>query len=56
MKLTVIGCSHTYYVWTTWADILSQEYDDTTQEYQDVLEVFPFKYVQFLFKKQPVLL
>ena len=28
MKLTVIGCSHTYYVWPTWADILSQEYDE----------------------------
>ena len=28
MKLSVIGCSHTWYVWPTWADILSQEYDE----------------------------
>jgi len=28
MTLFVIGCSHTHYVWPTWADILAQEHDE----------------------------
>jgi len=28
MKLYTIGCSHTHYVWPTYSDILSQEYDE----------------------------